>query len=130
MILQLLIIRGQPPGKKIVFGIGDFSLGRGPDCHVRFNTDVISRQHCLIRVDPVQVILRDTSMNGTLVNGIPVAEDCQLADRDLLQIGPVVFQVELFPEEMPISETNSSAFFREVVNNSYETDEADSLPPK
>jgi hypothetical protein len=45
MIVKLLVIHGRPAGKALVFGPGDYFLGRGPECQVRFNSDLVSRQH-------------------------------------------------------------------------------------
>src|SRR3954468_22829836 len=94
MIVKLLVIQGRPAGKQLYFGPGEYYLGRGPECQVRFNTDWISRQHCLLRVESEQALIRDLSRNGTLVNGTLITADRKLADQDLVQIGPVVFQVE------------------------------------
>jgi pSer/pThr/pTyr-binding forkhead associated (FHA) protein len=113
MILKLLVIQGRPAGKLLYFGPGEYYLGRGPECQVRFNTDWISRQHCLLRVEPGRVILRDLSRNGTLVNGTLIVGDQKLAESDLVQIGPVVFQVELVAGETVVPGPGSSAFFRD-----------------
>ncbi|MGL4553349.1 MAG: FHA domain-containing protein, partial [Gemmataceae bacterium] len=113
MILKLVVIQGRPPGKQLFFGPGEYYLGRGPECQVRFNTDWISRQHCLLRVEPGQVLLRDLSRNGTLVNGTLIAGDQLLKSGDQVQIGPVVFQVELVVSETVVKDPGSSSFFRD-----------------
>jgi pSer/pThr/pTyr-binding forkhead associated (FHA) protein len=96
MHLQLLVVQGRPEGKKLSFGPGDHYLGRGPECKIRFNSDWVSRQHCLLRVTRNQVLLRDLgSRNGTLVNGQLLGEEQALGDGDQIQIGPVVFEVRL-----------------------------------
>ena len=49
MDVQLLVIQGRPRGKSLHFPPGEFLLGRGPECHIRPNSDLVSRQHCLLR---------------------------------------------------------------------------------
>jgi pSer/pThr/pTyr-binding forkhead associated (FHA) protein len=96
MNVKLLVIQGRPNGKIVRFGPGDYFLGRGPECHLRFNSDWVSRQHCQIHIGDAQAVLRDLgSRNGTLVNGVLIAGEQILADKDQVQIGPVVFEVSL-----------------------------------
>jgi len=96
MNVKLLVIQGRPNGKLVRFGPGDYYLGRGPECQLRFNSDWVSRQHCLIHVTADQALVRDLgSRNGTLVNGVLLAGEQRLADKDQIQIGPVVFEVIL-----------------------------------
>lgn len=111
MIVKLQVIHGRPAGKQLFFGPGEYYLGRGPECHVRFNTDWISRQHCLLRVEGDRAFLRDLSRHGTLVNGQLIAHDQTLGSGDLVQIGPVVFQVELVASNTIIPTPGSSVFF-------------------
>jgi pSer/pThr/pTyr-binding forkhead associated (FHA) protein len=96
MNLRLRVVRGRPAGKELTFGPGDYYLGRGPECQVCFNSEWVSRQHCLLRVAAGGVTLRDPhSRNGTLVNGALVTAEQALRSGDQVQIGPVVFEVDL-----------------------------------
>ena len=96
MNLKLLVVQGKPPGKALVFGPGEYYLGRGPECNIRFNSEWVSRQHCLLRVSVAEVVLRDLgSRNGTLVNGQLVSGDHLLTNGEQIQIGQVVFEVLL-----------------------------------
>jgi len=98
MILHLRVVQGKPAGKTLVFGPGDYILGRGDECHVRFNSEWVSRQHCLLRVRDAAAVLRDLgSRNGTLINGRLCQAEQTLADGDLVQVGPVTFLVVLEP---------------------------------
>jgi pSer/pThr/pTyr-binding forkhead associated (FHA) protein len=93
---KLLVVHGRPKGKSLVFGPGEYLFGRGDECHVRPNSDWVSRQHCLLRVAPDGVFLRDLgSRNGTLVNGKRVVDECPLQQGDHVQVGPLVFQVKI-----------------------------------
>jgi predicted component of type VI protein secretion system len=96
IFLKLIVKRGQPAGKSLLFSPGDYYLGRGPECQVRFTSDWVSRQHCLLHVDEHSAVLRDLgSRNGTLVNGQLIQQDCSLVNGDRIQVGPVVFEVRL-----------------------------------
>jgi pSer/pThr/pTyr-binding forkhead associated (FHA) protein len=107
MNVKLLVVQGRPAGKTILFGPGDYFLGRGPECYLRFNSEWVSRQHCLLHVGTTHGMVRDLgSRNGTLVNGVLLAGEHTLSQGDLVQIGPVVFEVSL--EEGPGGPTGSS----------------------
>ena len=95
MDVHLKVLRGKPHGYCLRFGPGEFVFGRGPECHIRSSSELISRQHCLLKVQPDGTLsLRDLgSANGTLVNGARVVGRCMLHDGDTLQLGPVVLQV-------------------------------------
>jgi pSer/pThr/pTyr-binding forkhead associated (FHA) protein len=107
MNVKLLVVQGKPAGKSIPFPPGDYMMGRGPECYLRFNSEWVSRQHCVLRVGLEQALLRDLgSRNGTLVNGVLLAGDHVLAQGDHIQLGPVVFEV--FLEEGPGGPAGSS----------------------
>lgn len=97
---KLLVVQGRPLGKYLVFAPGDYYFGRGEECHVRPNSGMVSRQHCLLRVKKSAVFLKDLgSRNGTLVNGVLIHQEQQLNPGDQIQIGPLVFELHL--EELP-----------------------------
>jgi len=94
MNVRLKVVQGKPRGHFLRFPIGEFVIGRGPECHVRPNSEWISRQHCLLRVGVDGVFIRDLgSTNGTLVNGTLVVGERILVSGDTLQLGPLVLQV-------------------------------------
>jgi len=102
MKLKLLIVQGRPEGKSMVFPRGEYVFGRGEECHVRPNSDWVSRQHCLLRVTADGAYLRDLgSRNGTLVNGVLLSEELQLQNGDQVQLGPLVFEVRVPPGPQP-----------------------------
>ncbi len=107
MRVKLLVVHGRPQGKSLLFPCGEFMFGRGEECHVRPNSDWVSRQHCLLRVTGEGVHLRDLgSRNGTLVNGARLKGERRLENGDRLQVGPLVFELEL-EEAATSSETLS-----------------------
>lgn len=101
MQLRLKVIHGKPNGHCLAFPPGEFMFGRGPECDVRPNSDLVSRQHCIVQVANVGAVIRDLgSRNGTLVNGQLVQGERQLAHGDTLQVGPLVLQVILEAETL------------------------------
>jgi pSer/pThr/pTyr-binding forkhead associated (FHA) protein len=97
MKVQLIVVRGKPEGKVIPLAGPKFKIGRGETCHLRPNSEQVSREHAEFTIESSAVIVRDLgSRNGTLVNGKALTtEACQLKDRDLVQVGPLTFAVSI-----------------------------------
>jgi predicted component of type VI protein secretion system len=97
MKVQLVVVRGKPEGKVIPLVGPNFKIGRGETCHLRPNSEQVSREHAEFTIADDSVSVRDLgSRNGTLVNGKAlVAESCRLKDRDLVQVGPLTFAVAI-----------------------------------
>ncbi|MBI5366496.1 MAG: FHA domain-containing protein [Planctomycetes bacterium] len=93
MKAELRVLRGEGTGRSFVIpSIGRFTLGRSPDCQIRFNDPGISGSHCLLdRLGEVDVVVDLESRNGTFVNGHRVQRQ-QLTDGDLLVIGETALQ--------------------------------------
>lgn len=95
MNVRLLVVQGKQRGQYLTFPNGDFVFGRGPECHIRPDSDWVSRQHCLLTVGNEGASLRDLgSTNGTLVNGHRILEEFPLRQGDRVQVGPLVLEVE------------------------------------
>ncbi len=45
---------------------GPISIGRHPNCVLRLESDLVSRQHAVVEVRPQSIIVEDVSTNGTL----------------------------------------------------------------
>jgi pSer/pThr/pTyr-binding forkhead associated (FHA) protein len=107
MNVYLLVVQGRPEGKRLSFPRGQYLFGRGSECHIRPNSDWVSRQHCQLFVGLNEVRIRDLgSRNGTLVNGERVVGERPLSEGDQVQVGPLVFQIcltEHEPEALPVS---------------------------
>jgi predicted component of type VI protein secretion system len=96
MKVQLIVVQGKPEGKMIPLAGPRFKIGRGESCHLRPNSEQVSREHAEFAVAPDKVTVRDLgSRNGTLVNGKALTEPCTLKDRDLIQIGPLTFAISI-----------------------------------
>lgn len=96
MDVQLVVVKGNPRGRTLSFGPGEYLCGRGPECHIRPDSEWVSRQHCLLTVASEKLLLKDLgSTNGTLVNGHRLIGERDLVHGDVVQIGPLVLQVRL-----------------------------------
>lgn len=103
MKVQLIVVRGKPEGKVIPLAGSSFKIGRGETCHLRPNSEQVSREHAEFVIESSAVIVRDLgSRNGTLVNGKALTtEPCTLKDRDLVQVGPLTFAVSI--QDAPVA---------------------------
>jgi len=96
MKAELIVVQGKPEGKVIPMTGPLFRIGRGEACHLRPNSELISREHVEFAVSTEGVTVRDLgSRNGTLVNGKPLTELYRLNDRDLVQVGKLTFAVSI-----------------------------------
>jgi pSer/pThr/pTyr-binding forkhead associated (FHA) protein len=94
--VQLVVVQGKNEGKTITLPGAVFRIGRGETCHLRPNSERVSREHAEISISDDRVVVRDLgSRNGTLVNGKALTEPCVLKDRDLVQVGPLSFTVAI-----------------------------------
>jgi pSer/pThr/pTyr-binding forkhead associated (FHA) protein len=69
---------------------GEYVIGRGRNCHVIIDDDLVSRRHaCLTYLEPLRLVLRDLdSRNGVFVNGKRIGSESRgLADGDIFTIG-------------------------------------------
>jgi pSer/pThr/pTyr-binding forkhead associated (FHA) protein len=124
MSLQMKVVQGKPHGSCLNFPEGEFVVGRGPECHVRPNSELISRQHCLLRVHGDDVLVRDLgSTNGTLVNGKRLLAERALHNGDILQLGPLVLQVMLREDRVvgpPLPTLEETAAFETIETEVHE----------
>jgi predicted component of type VI protein secretion system len=102
MKVQLVVVRGKPEGKVIPLVGPSFKIGRGETCHLRPNSEQVSREHAEFTIDADAVMVRDLgSRNGTLVNGKALTAEYRLKDRDLVQVGPLTFAVSISEAPAP-----------------------------
>jgi len=94
MHVRLKILQGSNTGKELKIPTPKCTIGRGEDCHLRPNSDAISRHHCVIVTTENEVIVKDLkSRNGTYVNEEKVAEEAVLLNGDVLRVGPLQFEM-------------------------------------
>ena len=90
----LKVIGGKQDGKLIPLTTKKFLIGREQDCHLRPNSDSVSRHHCVITLDDFSVQVRDLgSSNGTYLNNVRVLGIQQAMSGDRLKIGTLEFEV-------------------------------------
>ena len=91
---ELKILGGKHQGKLIPLNTKKFLVGREQDCHLRPNSDLVSRHHCVFSIDDYAIRLRDLgSTNGTLVNGSPLRGEVILKSGDQVTIGKLELEV-------------------------------------
>ncbi len=94
--VKLLVRGGVNAGREIQLPGPKFLVGRADDCHLRPNSDLVSRHHCVVLVEDDFVSVRDFgSKNGTLVNDERVVGECELTHGCKLKIGPLEFDVSI-----------------------------------
>lgn len=95
MHVKLKILRGGSAGKEVAIKGPHFFIGRTEQCHLRANSDAISRRHCAITVDQDGTVkVRDLgSRNGTYVNGHRIDGEHLVQVGDQLRVGPLEFLV-------------------------------------
>lgn len=91
MDLELIIAEGEDAGRSFALGEGERKIvGRAPECEIRLQHQGVSRRHCELENTGTVVVVCDLdSVNGTLVNGEPIAH-AHLAPGDELALGPTV----------------------------------------
>lgn len=90
---ELKVLEGKFQGKAIPLNTRKFLVGREQDCHLRPNSDMVSRHHCVFSIDEYAVRLRDLgSTNGTKVNGELIRTEIVLNDGDQISIGKLDLQ--------------------------------------
>jgi predicted component of type VI protein secretion system len=96
MEVKLIVLEGKNAGKEIPVPGPKFFIGRAEDCHLRPQSDAVSRHHCAVLVENGFVSVRDFgSKNGTFVNGERITTERELKTGDHLKVGPLEFEVRL-----------------------------------
>jgi pSer/pThr/pTyr-binding forkhead associated (FHA) protein len=88
------VLGGKYDGRLIALKGKRFLVGRESDCHLRPNSDQISRHHCAFSIDEYSVRLKDLgSTNGTFVDSERLDGDRVLLDGDEVSFGDLKFRV-------------------------------------
>lgn len=94
MRFELRVRTGKQAGKVIPLTGGKFLVGREQDCHLRPNSDLVSRHHCVFLMDDFELRLHDLdSITGTLINGERLQGTATLQSGDCVQVGKLEFEV-------------------------------------
>ena len=105
--MGVVMVMFRPDGQRRSFSVTrDMTvIGRREDCDLRIPLGDVSRKHCRLILDGDAIKVEDLgSSNGTYRNGERV-QQAELAAGDTLQIGPVVFvlQVDGSPADEDLS---------------------------
>jgi predicted component of type VI protein secretion system len=104
MKVQLIVVKGKPEGKSIPLTGPSFKIGRSDKCHLRPNSEMVSREHTEIMLTEDRVSIRDLgSRNGTIVNGKLIAKERALKNGDIVQVGPLTFSVDIQGAPAPVA---------------------------
>src|SRR5215208_617442 len=100
--MQAVLVMFRSDGERRSFSVvRDMTvIGRREDCDLRIPLGEVSRKHCRIVRDGEALRPEDLgSSNGTYLNGTRVEREAVLNPGDSIQVGPVVFvlQVDGFP---------------------------------
>jgi len=83
-----------PDGRRVLLGEEPARIGRMPDCAVTLSDTQVSRHHAEVRPGHGEYRIVDLgSTNGTLLNGVVVAEHA-LADGDEISVGNTTIRFE------------------------------------
>jgi len=96
MDLTLTVIGGKNAGRIIAIPGDKFLIGRAEDCHLRPNSDLVSRHHCAIFLHKGVATVRDfNSRNGTYLDDQRIEKDEQLHSGSRLRVGPLEFEISV-----------------------------------
>lgn len=93
--MKVMLVAFKPDGTRVDFRVRDRRcvIGRDTDVDLRIPVGTVSRQHCEVRIDDDEPVVRDLgSSNGTFLNGKRVTESV-IDAGDLLRVGPTTFTV-------------------------------------
>jgi predicted component of type VI protein secretion system len=91
---SLIVQTGKHKGKKIVLPDKQVIIGREETSFIRMTSTEVSRQHCSLTPTDKGLLVRDLgSQNGTLVNSVKIEAESLMQPGDLIQIGPIVFEL-------------------------------------
>jgi pSer/pThr/pTyr-binding forkhead associated (FHA) protein len=97
MRASLTVVSGPLARQSIEVSHGKLLIGREPDCHLRPDSPLISRHHCVLLLDDYTLRIRDlASKNGTFVNSRRVGtSETILSHGDIVALGDMVCQVSV-----------------------------------
>jgi pSer/pThr/pTyr-binding forkhead associated (FHA) protein len=100
MHASLRVRTGDSVGQTIEISPGKFMIGRDVDCHLRPDSRLVSRHHCVLLLDEFTLRIRDlSSTNGTFVNGHRIGGETPsetiLTDGDAVSLGGLALEVVL-----------------------------------
>jgi hypothetical protein len=97
MRASLTVLSGPLAGQKLAIPHGKLLIGREVDCHLRPDSALISRHHCVLLLDDYTLRIRDLgSTNGTFVNNHRIGSgETILLHGDNVTVGELSCQIDL-----------------------------------
>jgi pSer/pThr/pTyr-binding forkhead associated (FHA) protein len=97
MHARLQVMGGPFAGQSIDICGGKLVIGREEDCHLRPDSEFVSRHHCALLLDDYTLRIRDLgSKNGTFVNGRRIGTgDTILLHDDVISVGETTLLIDL-----------------------------------
>jgi pSer/pThr/pTyr-binding forkhead associated (FHA) protein len=97
MIFRLRYLQHQ-----LELGVGEFLIGRSPECQLALDDPLVSRRHAALIIAPNSVTVQDLgSRNGVLVNGARIDRPVELDDGDTITIGSQKLSLSAFHPSNP-----------------------------
>jgi pSer/pThr/pTyr-binding forkhead associated (FHA) protein len=91
-----VLAAGKMQGKTIPVPLGEFVIGRDPECQLRPSSPLISKRHCALVVRGGMVFVRDFgSTNGTFINDRQLKGEIEVQNGDCLKAGPLAFRITI-----------------------------------
>lgn len=110
LAVMLKVLSSRQQGSVIPLPIGRFLIGREEDCHLRPNSELVSRHHCVFTHDEYTVRVRDLgSTNGTFVNGNRVRGTSVLSSGDRVSVGKLEFEIVIGEEDFPANAEDAAS---------------------
>jgi pSer/pThr/pTyr-binding forkhead associated (FHA) protein len=141
MKLRLVVASGSGKDKVVLVSISPFMIGRDPVCQLRPASELVSNRHCTIWQRGSIASVQDMkSTNGTFVNGERISGERELHGGDRLQIGPLIFDIQieapsiidqrtpLPPNRKPAPEDAASLILLEDSNQSGQATDTTGVP--
>jgi len=89
----LVVIYGQEMGRRVRVTTEPLVIGRSPKCEIQVDQESVSRNHCRIRFEGGEFLVRDLgSTNGTYVNDDLVHDEGRLRHGDQLKVGRTILK--------------------------------------
>ena len=96
MEVNLVVANGKQMGKKISVSSSKFLIGRGEECQLRPQSNLVSRKHCVILIEKDSAAIEDLgSTNGTFVNDEKLEQRRELKTGDRIKVGMLGLEVQL-----------------------------------
>jgi pSer/pThr/pTyr-binding forkhead associated (FHA) protein len=108
MNARIHVVSGSFSGQTFEISRGKLIVGREEDCHLRLDSEFVSRHHCALLLDDYTLRIRDLgSKSGTWVNGKRIGStEAILLQDDTVLVGGITFRIDLsqIPAEQPAEE--------------------------